>query len=138
MLDYLFRQLESPEFEQTINVCSGRVCFRNACHQNEYYKELVEQCTQDELEARIHWLASVPFNDNFEHPFDKTIGAYLLIYKERGFNNYSILKSLDQWFARGDFFWASNFNIDMDMPHRMSEKFKKQLELFSCKSKKNT
>lgn len=137
MLDYLFRQIESPEFDHQVSICSGRVCFRNACHKNEAYNKLCEKATWDELEERIFWLAMVPHHDEGIHPYDYAIGAYLLIYKERNFNNHSVLRDLNQWFDDSNFFWAGTFNIDRDEPAKPNKELGKGL-LEACKSKKNT
>lgn len=128
--DLLFRYVESIDFEMTLGFASGLSVFKSICNNNENYNKLKEAVTWDQLEERILWLAQVPHDSKYGHPYDHAIAAYLLIYKDKGYNNASIMKDLISWFdISHDFFWVRF--IDVDAP----QKVKLDLSNFVAKNK---
>jgi len=86
-MDELYKYFEDVKFSAMLNVCSGFNCVKHGLdidiNVNKLIWEMDEWEFQLELYDRIHELLSVSGLEEFEHPYDMAITAYLFALSKR-------------------------------------------------------
>lgn len=83
-MNELYKYFEDVKFSAQLNVCSGFNCIKHGLELDENVLKLLwesRQAWQNQLELydRIHELLPISGLEEFEHPYDMAITAYLYV-----------------------------------------------------------
>lgn len=98
--------IESLEFFSRCAIASGTRTLRNIFEKTPALYTLMEH--EDVVAGRIQHLLKVPFDKQYEHPYDIAIAAYLWVLKQNGWDKgrFNVRE------ISGSLFWA--LKVDME------------------------